>query len=288
MLTIEQMKEQQLTISTEALSNPLSPINEILKSKFANIVSAFSNIFPHKKKEVNSHYIIKLSNAEKKINVVKRYGYVPLADIKVPVVEGLFGSTIEFSKAINNGLSISDTLLKETLKPLHDLILSLIGDPTKLSKLDANEFKNIKTYDEQITECKTEIKKHLNPVKNIQTRAFKELYPNLGEFQRHITFCKNQLYPEYVKTAEQRIQIVSTMQEISKSLDLLMLRIEQKPETFNINSFNLNKLAGIVISVAEVVEFVGSMQVYADMQLSLILHSWDKIYSIAEELTNKK
>lgn len=283
MLTIEQMREHQLVISNEAFSNPLKPITDFAKSKFIDIVNSFSRTLPQQKKEVNSLYIIKLADAEKKVPKVRVFGYVPLSEAKIPVIEGLIGSPVEFTKAVHTGLSISDYLISDTLKPLHDLVLSFIGEPSKLSKMDVNEFKKVRLYDEQIEKCKTELKKHLNPVKNVQSRPFKELYVNIEEFNNHITICKNQLYPDYVKTAEQRIKIVSTMKEISQALDLLMLRIEQKPETFNVNSFNLNKLAGLIISVAEVVEFVGSMQVYADMQLALMLNAWDKIDGIVSK-----
>lgn len=280
MLTIEQMRTCQEQISSEAFSNPLKPITELAKSKFIEIVHSFSSNLPYKKKEVNSQYVIKLAHAEKKMPKVKEYGYVALSEVKIPVVEGMIGNPMNFTKTVQEGLSLSNQLINETLKPLHDLILSFIGNPSKLSKMDVNEFKKVKLYDGQITEYKAELKKEFNPAKNVQVRVFKEMYLNIDEFNRHLTFCKNSLYPEFVKVAEQRIKIVTTMRDISQSLDLLMLRIEQKPETFNINSFNLNKLAGLVVSVAEVVEFVGAMQVYADMQLALILHAWDKIEGV--------
>ncbi len=271
MLTLDQLKERQLAISQEAIANPLAPITENIKNKFVDIVNTFSTLLPTQKKEVNSLYIIKLSEAEKKVNQVRTYGYMPLKDLKVPVIEGTFGSPTVVTKTIAEALSLSDELMKATLTPLHDLILSFLGDPSKLSKLDVNEFKKVKLFDDQIDNYKTELKKHINPNKNIQVRPFKEVYDNIEQYGLHFSLCKNQLYPNYVKTAEQRIRIVTKMKEISQSLDLLMLRIEQKPETYNINSFNVNKLAGLVVSVAEVVEFIGSMQVYADMQLGLMM-----------------
>lgn len=282
MLTVEQMRERQLVISEEAFSNPLGKISNFAKSKFMDIATSFSDI-RHTKKDVNSLYVVKLDESQKKLPVIKKVGFIPLADVKVPVMEGLTGDSFEVAKVLNQSLEIADHILKETLKPLETLMLNFIGDPSRLSKMDANDFKKINLFEVHVDTARSKLKEHISNSHSVQTRQFKELYDNIEGFQNHLNYCRNQLYPSYARAGEKRLEIVSKLQEISKSIDLLMLRIEQKPDTFAISAFNANKLAGVIISVAELVEFLGSMQVMTDEHLATMLSSYNKILDVAKK-----
>lgn len=278
MYTVSEIRKEYEAISLEAFNNPFSTLNFKLKQSFQKIVSHFNDVINHKKTEEKEpekmHLAKQIANDEKRIRTI---GFIPFKDLNVPVPPGFKGNILTMSKDLDKVINQFKDLEKTTLKPTHNLILKYIGKPQLLSSITNNDFKDIKIYKDEMESTKKNLNLMFDYKHNYQKQKFSSLFKNMGELTTFANLVYGSHYSTLQKARLARPKLVDLTKEISKSMDLLMLRMEQKPDQYAINAVNAEKISSLLLSVAEVVEFHGSMQVLMDQTISTGLEIFDLV-----------
>lgn len=269
MYTVSEIRKEYEAISLEAFNNPFSTLSFKLKQSFQKIVNHFNDVINHKKseeKEPEKLFLAKqIASNEKQIRTI---GFIPFKDLKVPVPPGFKGNILNLSKDLDKVINQFKDLEKTTLKPTHNLILKYIGKPQLLSSITNNDFKDIKLYKDEIENTKKNLNLMFDYKHNYQQQKFVSLFKNIGDLTTFANLTYNTHYATLQKARQARPRLVDLTKEISKSMDLLMLRMEQKPDQYAINAVNAEKISSLLLSVAEIVEFHGSMQVMMDQTIA--------------------
>lgn len=269
MHTFSEIKQYHNEISMEAVANPLASLTFKLRNNFKKVAGHFSDIgtLPTDgvpgRGDINIFKLLE-QNQEK----IRTIGFISFKDLKVPVPPGFKGDVLKLVKVLHRANAINDFVIDRALKPTHDLFLKFIGKPELLTTINAEDFKKIDTFNNEISDIKKELSALFDFKYNYQSQKFVTIYKNLADFQESNKFIANVLYPQYMTNVKSREKLNNYHANVGKSLDLLLLKVEQNPVKYSLNNLTTERISNLVLELAMLIEFVGLMQIYSDQILA--------------------
>lgn len=272
MLTLRELQAEHDIISMEAIANPFSAVNFKVKNSLQKIANHFSSLLSHKKEDAKlfpseEHRVIynNFSNEAKKIRTI---GYIPFKDLLCAVPTGCNTNYKKLTMFLLDCNGKLENIDRNTIAPAHSVILKYLGKPELLNSITNADFKDVNLFTDVITSGKNELRTMFNYNLNNHNLKFNKLFNNVNELVDTYSLYRDKLTPLHLRHARERLKMVDAMKEFSKSIDLLMLRMEQQPEKYAINGVNAEKISSMILSVAEVLEFKGTVDVITEQSIA--------------------
>lgn len=264
---IQELNKESLdVISTEAMSNPLKGMTEIIKARLHKIVNSLSN---NKNAEVMEGHDMRsdaitdfmISHKENKGKYAKQNTYLGLKDINVVVPVGFTGDLIGYATTLNQASKTMAQLSKDVLEPTHNLILKYIGKPETMSNISNSDFSKIKLHSSEIEKFKKEMNLYFSTKQKHQALPVGKLIKNLNQFSDLANLVSTSIVP-FELDVKSRDRIYKSYTQLQQSLDLLLVRIEQKPDQYQLTKLNAERLANLINDVAVELELYSALVNY--------------------------
>lgn len=249
-------------ISQEAFANPFAMMGNRVKNLLAEVVTNINNI-KHKNDESNVISSLRPTTRERE-ELIKKIPYVDMRKVNVLCPNGFTGDYVSYALFLNNHLKLMQNFNKEVLVPTHNLILKYIGKPETLTSINNKDFDAIRFHFKEIEEFKKKMNHFFNVKLNNQTLPYAKLIKNQNEYIQLVKLLQADTIPAYNKLYEERQKTEKLYKDLTKTIDLLMLRIEQKPNVYVINQLNAERLSNMLNEVAVELEFIAALQDYTE------------------------
>ena len=264
------------SISLEALSNPLKGMSDSIKSKLHSIVSSLSGNngkdtsveIDRAVDRLNEYTELNIANAHKAKYVM--VSYTDLRPIVVTVPTGFSGNLADYSTVLADMCRVMTNLTKDVIEPTHNLILKYIGKPDTMTTINNSDFGKIKLHTTEIEKFKKDMNRFFSAKNKHQTQAIGSLIKNVGQLHYIRNDISKTISP-YIFAASSRVTLYKTYMQLQQSIDLLLVRIEQKPEQYQLNKLNAERLATLINDVAVEIELYSAMFAYCDQLLMVFI-----------------
>lgn len=264
-------------ISLEAFDNPFQSMSDTIKRNMHAVVSNISNI-------VKGHDLtdlgINANEFKQTAASAKRPGnstHIETKDIMVVVPVGFTGDYLGYTKLLAKQFKSMYNLKNDVIVPAHNLILKYIGKPDTMVNINNTDLNRVKFHTEDIEHFKKEMNRYFNAKLKHQALPVGALIKSGNEFDQLVTELSNSILPWMVSTAW-RSDVFNSYIELQQSLDLLLVRIEQKPQEYQLNKLNAERLAKLVNDVAVEIELTGAMFVYMNQLIECAIQLQRVIY----------
>lgn len=274
-------KESLDVISTEAMSNPLKGMTELIKARLHKIVNSLSN---NKNAEVMEGHDLKtdaftdfmVSHKENKGKYVKSNTYMDLKNVNVTVPVGFTGDLMGYATTLASISKSMSNLSREVLEPTHNLILKYIGKPETMSSISNSDFGKIKLHSNEIEKFKKEMNVYFSAKQKHQVLPVGKLLKNLNQFNDVANLINTSIIP-FELNVKARDTIYKSYTQLQQSLDLLLVRIEQKPDQYQLNKLNAERLANLINDVAVELELYSALVNYNHQLVMCTLATKDRL-----------
>lgn len=282
--TIQENNKDDLEyISMEALSNPLKGMTDRIKDRLHRIVSSLSSNngkaeSPAVKKardtldKVTEFNVAQSRQGKPQYRVVS---YTDLRPIVVTVPVGFSGNLVDYSEVLANQCRVMANLTKEVLEPTHNLILKYIGKPETMTTISNSDFGKIKLHTNEIEKFKKDMNRFFSTKHKHQTQPIGSLIKNVNQLQTISSDLSKTIGP-YITDTKNRAVLFRAYTQLQQSIDLLLVRIEQKPEQYQLNKLNAERLASLINDVAIEIELYSAMFAYCDQHIMTFIGVYEQ------------
>lgn len=274
---IHELTKQDLEeISLEAFNNPLQGITESIKNRLHNIVKSISSISskgrignnPELKDMLTDFSSRHVTNTKTNDNSVS---YIDVKEMVIVVPVGFSGNILEYTNVIVTQCSLLTDLSKQVIEPTHNLILKYIGKPESMLNISTSDLSKVNLHNREIEIFKKDMNKFFNTKKKHQTQPIKILISNFRQFIELGDILKRNIVPFIVNDSD-RHKIFKSYTQLQSSLDLLLVRIEQKPEQYQLNKLNAERLSNLIRDVALEIELYSATVSYCEQLMSIYIN----------------
>lgn len=272
-------------ISTEAFANPFALAVPAIKNSLSNIANSFSKLFKTTNKApidnatvsfIQDYDVLYKNQSEFKNKLLDvSYGYIRELMIDVPT--GYRGNVLKLHEELNLvSRALWDTN-EEVLVPLHKLVLKYLSNPELINSIAPADFKVINLHDKEIDRFKGFYRKNfnLNLHGNHVKAKFGDCYRNLDEYFATNDLALNRLLPAYEQFRTHTYKMIDTQKQVTKDLDILLMRIEQNKG--NVNNLGVERLAKLITAVAEELEMHASINLLLEETLITTFETYKEI-----------
>lgn len=285
---IHEMNVESLeVISTEAMSNPLKSMTGAIKNRLHKIVGSLSVNKQNKLEPVDSnrdnYSNFQVAHKENNGRYQKTVSYSTIKNVLVTVPVGFTGDLVGYTNTLININQVMSNLSKDVIEPTHNLILKYIGKPDTMSNISNMDFNKIKLHSSEIEKFKKEMNKYFSAKNKNQTLPVGKLIKNLNQFSPLATQVSEHIIPFQMDNDKRKNNIYKSYTDLQKSLDLLLVRIEQKPEQYQLNKLNAERLANLINDVAVEIELYSALVSYSDQLTICVINLQDKILQAGKQ-----
>lgn len=248
-------------ISLEAIGNPFAQITDSIKRNLHRVVANLQDVRGEKYRNDlgNSFHTFKENTAKHKN--LKSTSHLEVKDIKVVVPTGFTGDYLGYTKVLGQQFKAMQNITSDVLEPAQNLILKYIGKPDTMSNVSNADLKRIKFHDKEIENFKKQMNRYFDAKKQHQALPIGKLVRSTKEFNQLANELSSNVLPWMLNTKWQT-EVFQAYLSLQQSIDLLLVRIEQKPQEYQLNKLNAERLANMVNDVAVEVELTGAMFTY--------------------------
>ena len=277
----EENQEALDVISNEALSNPLKTMTDSIKNRLHKIVSTLSSkkvssaIEQTEASEV-SYNEFQTTHKSARGSYHKSTTYMEVKNILVTTPVGFTGDLVGYAKVLQDMNKMMSDISREVIEPTHNIILKYIGKPDTMSNISNADFSKVKLHNMQIENFKKEMNKYFSATNKNQTLPIGKLIKNLNQFNDLASQASNEIIP-FIRDTKSRNKIHKSYIELQQSIDLLLVRIEQKPEQYQLNKLNAERLSKLINDVAVEIELYGALVSYSDQMFVCVRELQDKL-----------
>ena len=277
----ENNQEALDSISLEAMSNPLKGMTDNIKSRLHSIVGSLSgNNGKGDSTEVESamNSFDKFTELNARQTGKVKYevmSYTDLRPIVVTVPTGFSGNLVEYSEVLANQCRVMANLTKDVIDPTHNLILKYIGKPESMTTISNSDFGKIKLHTTELEQFKKDMNRFFSSKNRHQTQPIGSLIKNVGQLQNISSDLSKTIGP-FISAASNRAMLYRAYTQLQQSIDLLLVRIEQKPEQYQLNKLNAERLASLINDVAVEIELYSAMYAYCDQHIMTFIGIYNK------------
>lgn len=277
----ENNQEALDNISLEAMSNPLKGMTDNIKSRLHSIVGSLSgNNGKGDSTEVESaiNSFDKFTELNARQTGKAKYevvSYTDLRPIVVTVPTGFSGNLVEYSEVLANQCRVMANLTKDVIDPTHNLILKYIGKPESMTTISNSDFGKIKLHTTELEQFKKDMNRFFSSKNRHQTQPIGSLIKNVGQLQNISSDLSKTIGP-FISAASNRAMLYRAYTQLQQSIDLLLVRIEQKPEQYQLNKLNAERLASLINDVAVEIELYSAMYAYCDQHIMTFIGIYNK------------
>lgn len=247
------------SISTEAYNLPFKAITDKIKRSLHNVIGNVPTFNSSTTSEVNN--VVKAFKQGNSDNATKTFNYLEIKDILVIVPVGFTGDYLGYFNMLLKQFEVMSNLVDDVIKPTHNLVLKYIGKPESMTTIDNADIEKVKLHDAQIESFKKDMNKYFDSRRNHQTLPISKLVRNANELQELFKTISMEIKGPMVDI-KCHDAIFTSYQQLQKSLDLLMVRIEQNPDVYKLNKLNAERLARLINDVAVEIEVRAALHSY--------------------------
>lgn len=257
-------------ISQEAMENPFRGMTDSIKDKLHRVISNVA-FFKHGESTASisseASYNFK-ENARNKVSA--EVNYIDIKDIKVVVPVGFTGDYIGYVSLLSEQYLVMQNLTKDVIAPTHNLILKYIGKPDTMTSIENSDLARIKLHSTEIESFKKRMNTFFSSSQKHQALPISKLVRSNSEFNQMVTNITVTIIPALADSKSQR-DMFKSYKDLHQSIDLLMVRIEQKPDVYRLNKLNAERLAKLLNDVAVEIEILGALHVYMNQLLICVV-----------------
>lgn len=263
--TINKANQQYIdAISQEAIGNPFSGITSGIKRNLHNVIMNLQDLQTDKYQTALAEtYVTFKENAHTHGKAFKNSNHLEVKDLQVVVPTGFTGDYIAYTRLLGTQFKAMQNITNDVLEPTHNLILKYIGKPETMSSVSNDDLKRIKFHDKEIESFKKSMNKFFDVKKKHQALPLGKLVRSTKEFNQLATELSNTVLPWMLNTKWQS-EVFRSYTALQQSVDLLLVRIEQKPQEYQLNKLNAERLAKLINDAAVEVELTSAMFVYVN------------------------
>ena len=241
-------------------------MTSVIKSRLHKIVGTLSSksasANPHQDDDIENQLVdFQVAHKEARGNYSKSISYSEVRNILVTVPVGFTGDLMGYCKVLQDMDKVMSDLSRDVIEPTHNVILKYIGKPETMSNITNSDFAKVKLHSNQIEKFKKDMNRYFSATNKNQTLPIGKLIKNLNQFNDLANQVNNNVLP-FSRDVKGRNKIHRSYTNLQKSLDLLLVRIEQKPEQYQLNKLNAERLANLINSVAVEIELYGALVNY--------------------------
>lgn len=280
---INTANEQHLAaISQEAFSNPFSGITADIKRNLHNVIINLQDLQTDKyQTSLAETYVTFKENAYNNSKEFKNSNHLEVKGLQVVVPTGFTGDYIGYTRVLGAQFKAMQNIRNDVLEPVHNLILKYIGKPDTMSNISNDDLKRIKFHDKEIESFKKSMNKFFDPKKKHQALPIGKLVRSTKEFNQLATELGGAILPWMLNTKWQT-EVFRSYSELQQSIDLLLVRIEQKPQEYQLNKLNAERLAKLINDAAVEVELTSAMFVYMNQLVECAIHLQEALIKTVE------
>lgn len=243
----DSLRIQRDLISLEA-RNPVSAL-KALTGRLPNFVASIKDfVLGTLGGEEAKVSLVNTSRLERKF---RTYHYADASALAVYVPPGLNVTYLEYLKALELSQDIVDGLMRETLEPFNQWLAKLLTNPEGLSTIRATvRIPGFKEHD--LNRAKKEISKCFSKNNTTVKRTYGDVIERHSDLPL-VSEGLNKLNERLGKI--RRKDLIKKVTEITQSLDLLLERTKQDPETYKVSGATMSAISKLAYTVGEEVEF---------------------------------
>ena len=246
-LSLEDIGNEALTLSQEAMSftADIDNVRQKLPNFFkgvTNFVEDKLNALRQRESAVDRGLFYKAKDAN---------DYMKLRNKKVPVPAGLNTTYLKHLDTLERNQEFADTLMAEVLIPTEKFLGGLLDKPDNMkSQIESTLISEIARRD--IEDAKSEMHDDFSK-DQAQQRPYGDVVKRQGDW--------DELYKR-MDALEKRIEnndpinTVDMVTTISEYLDVIIERLEEDPETYNMSGVTISSLTKLTYLIATEVEFM--------------------------------
>lgn len=276
---IAQANEYYLdNISLEARANPFKTISDGIKRNLHSVVSSIPVFDPTdtKQNEIGENFA-KFSEAADS-NTIKNLNHLHVKDINVTVPVGFTGDYPAYFEVLIRQLHSIEDITKTTIVPAHNLILKYVGKPETMMSIDNADLAKIKLRSDDIEKFKKDMNRFFDPKRSNQSLPIGKLVANKKQLETLLTNVSSEVVP-WMLNDKWRNDVFKSYIKLQESLDLLLVRIEQKPEVYQLSKLNAERLARLVNDIAVEIELTGALFTYINQFITCMVNMQFAIYT---------
>lgn len=283
---IQEMNKESLdVISTEAISNPLKSMTGAIKSRLHKIVASLTDKSANvtEDKNFNREDFAAFEELHKQNNgkYQRQISYTDIKNLLVTVPVGFTGDLVSYTSLLARQNKVMSNLSKDVIEPTHNLILKYIGKPDTMSSISNSDFSKVKLHSTEIEKFKKEMNRYYSSKNKNQTLPVGKLIKNLNEFSPLATQVRDVILPFQFDDKARNV-IHKSYLDLQKSLDLLLVRIEQKPDQYQLNKLNAERLANLINDVAVEIELYSALVTYSNLLSTCVMNLQHKLLEAVE------
>lgn len=247
-----------LTVSQEFL-NP-----EFFRKNMVDFVSSLRTFF--ERRDDIATDIGKVPHYRMVRRSVEKVSYASLRETKVYVPAGLAVNYKTYLAVLEPSIKINEGLLPRILIPFARWLAEAINNPEQLKRVSASSIRSFDPHNldkvlEELGEC-------FDKGSNANKVPFKQAFARNADVKEVFEETEN-LTSRFI--AIDRSRVIAKVDEISDNLDVLIARIEEGDEEYNIGGNTEKLLSQLAYTMAREVEFYGSVA-YQLTQLTTALN----------------
>ena len=252
-------------ISLEAISNPFSYITDSIKRNLHRVVINLQDLQESKyRNDLGDTYHKFKENVNDKS--IKNSNHLEVKDILVVVPTGFTGDYLTYAKVLTQQFKVMQNVTRDVIEPTHNLILKYIGKPETMTSVTTSDLNRVLFHDKEIEKFKKAMNRFFDVKKQHQSLPIGKLVRNTKEFNQLTAELSSNILP-WMLNSKWQTELFRSYTGLQKSIDLLLVRIEQKPQEYQLSKLNAERLAKMINAVAVEVELTSAMFVYMNQLL---------------------
>lgn len=260
----EDLKHEVDAISMEAFSNPLKGITSTIKDKLhilsSHMNTTITNAMP---KFGRLNFDPKVFHSRtlkvKEIKHIIDTDYYALRNVTVEISAGFRGKYPEYGLFLKNKLDVYTATTRKSIERLHNYVLKAIGKPDILSAATDVDYDNIKFNKAEAEDFKVQMNKFYNHKLNAQYAPIGSLFDSNKDIESFYLVHLDAIFDSIWNANKEMVYVLEQYKNMMKSVDLLFVRIEQKPEVFNMNNVNAERLSSLFYEAAKELEMFSAL-----------------------------
>lgn len=209
---------------------------------------------------------------------ISKVNYVNLSDITVFVPPSMNVDWNKFLDAVNQSQAIADVLMSETLNPTFRWVSLLLANPENMNAQVS------KVRDSGI------VFHDLKDVKNTISSCYAKA-GSAAEVHYGTVFKRNTDFPIAVQRVNDlnermakinRKEVVDMVNNITDTLDKLLIRMEQNPDVYQLSGANMSAISKLAFNVAEEIEFFSAHCVMLEVTSNAMKDTVAKIEDVVK------
>ena len=257
-MTIEAYKNSVLMLSAET-RNP-SAVDTEVGNRAWDILNGVKNTM-HAITDSTRKFSLGLYYPDQTLNrTITSADYMTISKITVFMPLGLNKKWLEYIPILERAVTVVESLEDNVLKPTKLYVNQLLANPEKMRSV------TLGMMDKDIRFNTSEIDSLKKAFSEAFTQGVNEpLVPYSKAFARNNDWIEANLQMQKLSTRVEELdnkKIIQYMDELSETLDKLMVRMRVEPEVYALNNITADTLGNRVYNVAVEVEFMAAVKTY--------------------------